>query len=81
LLEMRLVEHLAVERGDAGAGGESGDHFLGVFDVGGGRREGGVDRLDLVGMDRQHAGEAFALGQARGALQAGAVRLRARDQN
>ena len=68
LFEMRLIEHLAVERRDARAVREGGGNFRRVFDVGGRRRERSVDRVDLVRMDREHAAETFALRQARGAL-------------
>ena len=69
LFQMRLVEHLAVERGDAGAGRERCHHPQRVIDIGGRRREGGVDEADLVGMDGEHAAEAFALGGPGGAGQ------------
>ncbi len=59
---MRDVEHLAVERGDAGVArrSEGGDYALGLGDRLRRRRERLVDHLDLVGVDRELAQEAVA---------------------
>ncbi len=70
LFEVRLVQHLAVERCNACAICESRDDFLCMLDIGGRRREGGVDWFDLIGMDCEHAGESFALRGTCGAFQA-----------
>src|SRR5512135_2129857 len=67
---MRLVEHLAVERCSTRARSKRRDDILGMRNVGRRRREGRIDRLDLIGMDRQHSGETLALRQARSTLQA-----------
>ena len=62
LEQMRAVDHPAADRQHAGVGlgGERGDDRLGVGDFGRRGREGGVDDRDLVGVDGELAGEAFA---------------------
>src|SRR4051812_23589428 len=74
---MRRVIHLAAdaERAGAGAGGEGGDDRAGLVELGPGRGEAGVDRLDLVGMDREAAGKAVAPGTGAVRREAGAVAI------
>src|SRR3546814_17493973 len=62
LLEVRRVDHLAgdLEHADAGVGGERIDDRLRARDLFGRRREGRIDRADLRGVDRHHAGKAVA---------------------
>src|SRR6185437_15227928 len=70
LNEMRLVQHLAVERGHACTRCERFDHAPSMRYICFGGREGGVDDLHLVGMDGEDSGEAFALGGAGNAVEA-----------
>src|ERR1700733_9565921 len=64
LLEMRRIDHLAVEGEYARSRvfGEDRHNRAGTRQFGIGWHKRGVDRFDLRWMDRQHAGEAIARG-------------------